>query len=54
MLFLKNDVTKKIENCFFRRICMESSDHNWANISETFGPFLRGKIKRVLHKTRLR
>ena len=26
---------RKIENCFFRRICMESSEHNWANISET-------------------
>ena len=22
----------------FRRICMESSEHNWANISETIGP----------------
>ena len=29
---------KKIENCFFRRICMESSEHNWANISETICP----------------
>ena len=38
MLFLKPDVTKKIENCFFRKICMESSEHNWVNISETICP----------------
>ena len=24
----------------FRRICMESSEHNWANISETICPKL--------------
>ena len=32
MLFLKPDVV------FFRRICMESSEHNWANISGTICP----------------
>ena len=32
MLFLKPDVTKKNRELFFRRICMESSEHNWANI----------------------
>ena len=35
MLFLKPDVTKKNRELFFRRICMESSEHNWANIAET-------------------
>ena len=38
MLFLKPDVTKKNRELFFRRICMESSEHNWANISETICP----------------
>ena len=39
MLFLKPDVTKKNgELFFFRKICMESSEHNWANISETICP----------------
>ena len=38
MLFLKPDVTKKNRELFFRRICKESSEHNWANISETICP----------------
>ena len=38
MLFLKPDVTKKNRELFFRRICMESSEHNWANIAETICP----------------
>ena len=40
MLFLKPGVTKKNRELFFRRICMESSEHikNWANIAETICP----------------
>ena len=39
MLFLKPDVTKKNrEFYFFRRTFMESSEHNWANSSETICP----------------
>ena len=38
MLFLKPDVTKKNRELFFKRICMESSEHNWANIVETICP----------------
>ena len=38
MLFLKPDVTKKNRELFFRRIFMESSEHNWANIAETICP----------------
>ena len=35
MLFLKSDETKKNRELFFRRICMESSEQNWANMAET-------------------
>ena len=38
MLFLKPDVTKKNRELFFRRICTESSEHNWANNAETICP----------------
>ena len=38
MLFLKPDVTKKNRELFLRRICMESSQHNWANIAGTICP----------------
>ena len=38
MLFLKPDVTKKNRELFFRRICMESSEQNWANFAETICP----------------
>ena len=40
MLFLKPDVTKKNRELFFKRICMESSEYNWANTSETICPVM--------------
>ena len=38
MLFVKPDVTKKNRELFFTRICMESSEHNWANITKATCP----------------
>ena len=50
MLFLKPDVTKKNRELFFRRICMESSEHNWANIAETICPERLGLLDVALFR----
>ena len=38
LLFTANNLIFDLFKVKFRRICMESPEHNWANISETICP----------------